>query len=312
MNGTGANDAFGNLIRRRIEEFERDFMLTPRLFCDENGTEGKAHPGEYGAYRERIVAQFIEPFLPGRLSVGTGFIVTPSRQISTQCDVVVYDREHSPHIEEMGQRFFPIESVVAVIEVKSKLNGPQLSKALRKLSQVKTYRERLQHVSYEYNGKPDPPDPQPHCLRRQFDPRNYWYDQIATFLICERVPETISSSPENLVKFFEDTYEGIPDRHWHNAILSIGSKKCFMYQNEQGRPFFLPRCGDEQLNIAAYGPIPESGTIKGYDREHIAAFLRYFALMVSQISVLYVELSSYLGVHPPKQCVCAARTRRPQ
>lgn len=312
MNGIGANDTFGNLIRRRIEEFERDFMLTPKLFCDENGMEGKAHPGEYGAYRERIVAQFIEPFLPGHLSVGTGFIVTPSRQISTQCDVVVYDREHSPHIEEMGQRFFPIESVVAVIEVKSKLKKKQLSEALRKLSQVKTYREELRNVSYEYNGKPEPSVPQKRYLRWKFDPRNYWYDQIATFLICESVPKTISSNPKNLVTFFEDTYKDIPDWHWHNVILSMDNKKCFMYQDEQGQPFFLPRCGCEQFNIAAYGPTPESETIKGYDREHIVAFLQYFTLMVSQISVLHIELSSYLGIHPPKQCVCAPRTHRSQ
>lgn len=311
MNETGANDAFGNLIRRHIEKFERDFTLTPRLFCDENGVVGKAHPGEYGAYRERIVAQFIEPFLPGRLSVGTGFIVTPSGQISTQCDVVVYDREHSPNIEEMGQRFFPIESVVAVIEVKSKLNKKQLSEALCKLSRIKTYREELQSVSYEYNGKPDPADPQKQYLRRKFDPRNCWYDQIATFLICESVPPTMSSNPETLVTFFEDTYKDIPDWYWHNAILSM-DKKCFMYQDEHGRPFFLPRYGGKQLNIAVYGPVPEGRTIRGYDREHIAAFLRYFVQMVSQISVLYVELSSYLGRRPPKQCICVARTHRSQ
>lgn len=57
-------------------------------------------------YRERIVSDLLKPFLPSRLAVGTGFIITHQNKQSTQCDLIIYDKENTPVIENGDQRFF--------------------------------------------------------------------------------------------------------------------------------------------------------------------------------------------------------------
>ena len=70
-------------------------------------------------YRERIVSDLLKPFLPSRLAVGTGFIITHQNKQSTQCDLIIYDKENTPVIENGDQRFFPVECVIGVVEVKN-------------------------------------------------------------------------------------------------------------------------------------------------------------------------------------------------
>lgn len=115
------NDIFKKLLDRKIDNFIYAYKnLSRDVFVNETGT--LIHPGEFGMYREKIVSELLRPFLPSKLEVGTGFIITSKNRISTQCDIIIYDRENTPVIENGEQRFFPVESVVGVVEVKSKLS----------------------------------------------------------------------------------------------------------------------------------------------------------------------------------------------
>lgn len=81
---------------------------------------GVKQDGEKGAFREFFVAQLIRPFMPPHFGIGSGIVGDFWERQSRQSDVIIYDRRLLPPILLAGDRgIFPIDSVLAVIEVKS-------------------------------------------------------------------------------------------------------------------------------------------------------------------------------------------------
>lgn len=88
------------------------------------------HAGEKGRIREILLRSLFRPLLPSDLGVGTGFVVGAAGAVSTQQDIILYDRSTLPPAlfdSELG--FFPIESVLRTIEVKSVLTRNELTSA---------------------------------------------------------------------------------------------------------------------------------------------------------------------------------------
>jgi len=169
------NNIFIKLLDSKIDSFMYAYKnLSRDVFVNEKGD--LIHPGEFGMYREKIVSELIKPLLPSKLGIGTGFIITSKNHISTQCDIIIYDKENTPIIENGEQRFFPVESVVGVIEVKSKLTKSDFKEALVKLTKIKALREDIGSKN-------------PYIFKdgsfTGFDTKNNVRDQMATFLICE-------------------------------------------------------------------------------------------------------------------------------
>ena len=196
------NQIFENLIKSKIEKFYSDYIdLSRQIFVNE---EGKLiHPGEFGTYREKIIKSLLQPFLPSRLDIGSGFIITAKDNISTQCDIVIYDKASTPVIETEEQRFFPVECVVGVIEVKSKLTKAQLKEALVKLTKIKDLRNDIGSNPYIFKDYKD---------TSGFNTKAHVRDQMATFLICERIDIDVEKEIDTI---FADTY-----------IYDIGLRKC--------------------------------------------------------------------------------------
>ncbi|MBN1618881.1 MAG: hypothetical protein JXQ26_07105 [Tissierellales bacterium] len=87
------------------------------------------HPLLTGELRESFVVNLLSHFLPERYGVGSGVIVNPLGIESTQWDIIIYDKNIiPPFIFEMDRGVFPAETVLAVIEVKSKLTLQELRK----------------------------------------------------------------------------------------------------------------------------------------------------------------------------------------
>src|SRR6266567_5578074 len=117
------NKVYLALIDAHARAFAAEFADTARhVFVDE--AQGRLiHPGEYGGYREALVRDLLSQFLPEAYGVSQGFVISPEGEVSPQCDVVIYSRLYAPVIRTPEQqRFFPVESVVAVGEVKSDLD----------------------------------------------------------------------------------------------------------------------------------------------------------------------------------------------
>ena len=257
------NQIFETLIKSKIEKFYSDYIdLSRQIFVNE---EGKLiHPGEFGTYREKIIKSLLQPFLPSRLDIGSGFIITAKDNISTQCDIVIYDKASTPVIETEEQRFFPVECVVGVIEVKSNLTKSTLKEALIKLTKIKKLKSDIGECPYIFKDFDS---------NAPFDPQKNPKDQMATFLICE----SIAMDFENEINtFFNEAYKGIDKSLYHNMILSLNDG-CFMYSEENGRPFFHPYVNynkDTYLN----GMIMT--VAEGYDKENILLFIYYFFMII--------------------------------
>jgi hypothetical protein len=86
--------------------------------------------GVKGTIREILVRDLFRPLLPSDLGIGTGQIATVNNELSPQQDVVIYDRRILPPVlfeETVG--IFPVESVLAAIEVKTTLTAVELRAA---------------------------------------------------------------------------------------------------------------------------------------------------------------------------------------
>ncbi|RIK78445.1 hypothetical protein DCC62_07585 [candidate division KSB1 bacterium] len=76
-----------------------------------------------GDVREYFVSMFLSKILPDAMGVGSGEIIDRNGNRSKQIDVIIYNKNF-PVLKVMGGKsIFPIESVVATIEVKSTLDG---------------------------------------------------------------------------------------------------------------------------------------------------------------------------------------------
>lgn len=272
------NAIFEKLICSKIEHFLSEYSnLSRSVFVNEDGK--LIHPGEFGMYRERIVSELLKPFLPTRLAIGTGFIITHQDNISTQCDLIIYDRENTPVIENSEQRFFPVECVVGVVEVKSKLSKQELTTALKKLAAIKQLRADVAHNNPyvfkdgDYSG---------------FDSQKNFRDQIATFLICESFDFDITNCYGD---YFKDVYQDIDKSLYHNMILSLENCLC-LYHTGDNRPIFTPYF---DYSLPSFDHAIVQPIEKGYPHEHILLFVNYFYMLISSVSIMYIEVTNYIS-----------------
>src|SRR5690606_12380818 len=112
-----SSEIFQKILNRKIDTFKSVFLE------DSEGifrVDGKLfHAQEFGVYRERVLAEIIKSVIPETVQVKDGFIITSRNKLSTQCGVIIYDTNNTPIINDGVLRFFPIEAVLAIGEVKS-------------------------------------------------------------------------------------------------------------------------------------------------------------------------------------------------
>lgn len=279
------NEIFDKLVKSKIEQFEYDYIkLSRQIFVN---SEGKLiHPGEFGVYREGIIKDFLCPFLPTRLTIGSGFIITSKNRISTQCDIIIYDKENTPLIENSGQRFFPVECVAGVIEVKSKLTKSTLKEALVKLAAIKELRNDIDSSPYIFKDYKD---------NTGFNAKLKVRDQMATFLICESVDINIAKEIDTM---FADIYEGIDKSLFHNMILSLNDC-CYAYSDGE-RPIYHAYFDYANPTFKNECIFPHE---RGYKKEHILMFLNYFYMVISSVSIMYIDITNYLGAKRLKRAL---------
>lgn len=280
-----ANRIFDGLVKEKIERFISAYMnLSKEIFFD-----GKAliHPGEYGRYREKICTDFLSLFIPNRLAMGDGFIMTSFDDVSTQCDIVLYDKLFTPTIQsnEM-QTFYPIETVVGVIEVKSKMKLCELKEALIKLAKVKALRSKIKSPVIQYgkhgNGEP-------------YNPVTKANDCLYTVLICEK----FDFKTDNIEAEIDAIYPGDTEAYnKHNLILSIEDGIIVYNMSEcqdLAKDYKVPL---KQVNFpdpVCRGKALSCSYIKAdKDCNHIKTFLNDFVHRISSIRILTPELMHYM------------------
>lgn len=116
------------------------------------------HEGLKGSENEQALADVLRSFLPSRYGIEVNALVIDREgAVSRQCDIVIYDDVQFP---KYLRKVYPIETVFAVIEVKTEISKQQIDialqneAALRKLKfqpllvpywETKTEREKIPH-----------------------------------------------------------------------------------------------------------------------------------------------------------------------
>lgn len=211
---TTKNNIYKTLLYEKIDHFIYSYKKASReLFFDEKKAR-LIHTGEFGRLREVVSKDFIRFAIARRLDIGTGFIMNHTGDISTQVDLVVYDKNETPLVQDSEkQYFYPVETVCAAGEIKSVLNKSEFQKAINKLARIKEIRERIAETDTKII-RTNPQRPLP----ANFDPENNDSDRMFTFLICER----LDFKTNNITNELNDLYENdIEPRNKHNMILSI-------------------------------------------------------------------------------------------
>ena len=91
-----------------------------------------------GGEREDVLEEFLLPLLPERLGIGRGEIRAGNGQWSKQEDLILYDKLNCPRLL-VGNRsqVLPVESVGAIIEVKTRLGTKEIRDAMQNISSVR-------------------------------------------------------------------------------------------------------------------------------------------------------------------------------
>jgi len=100
---------------------------------------GMEHKLLKGELREIFVSNLIKNFLPSNFEVGSGVIVNQKGDQSSQIDVLIYDKSFlPPFIKESNLGVYPAESVLAIIEVRSRLDKTDLTEMNEKANKIFT------------------------------------------------------------------------------------------------------------------------------------------------------------------------------
>jgi hypothetical protein len=112
--------------------------VAQRIRADFESSAKTQHRGSRGTEREEILKHFLSLYLPGTVDViHNAEIISVDGGISPQCDIVIVDRS-TPRLQDMtSHRIVPAECVYGVVEVKSRLSGPELKDACSKIARVK-------------------------------------------------------------------------------------------------------------------------------------------------------------------------------
>lgn len=288
-----ANKIIDELIKERVDIFRSAFTVHVKtLFHDEEKQNKLRHTGEFGTYREAIVHDFLHSFLPQRLAIDTGFIVNALGEVSRQIDLVIYDPSLTPRLESQNrQRFFPIETVIAAGEVKSDVRRDEFKDGLIRLAKVKEMRSNL-------------PDEASTAMRwhelvnYKYDPYGIPFDQVFTFLICNRIDFPLRND-RNFPSTLNEIYEFVAYEHRHSSVLSI----------EDGLLHYTAESPSGESEDC-YFPILPAGKranrnkwIQGHNDNyvHFKVFCTHLFMHAAHCTVGYVNLAQYantaLGVN---------------
>lgn len=90
------------------------------------------HWGEDGRYKEIILAKKIKQLLLEAVSVGTGFVMCENNKTTFQLDIIIYRNDFPLFFKNESFVIVPKESVLGIVEVKTKLNSSNVRGAIEK------------------------------------------------------------------------------------------------------------------------------------------------------------------------------------
>jgi hypothetical protein len=210
------NKRYLEIFKIKADNFITDLERAKSLYEDLSKKNNLIHSGEYGMYKERTLRELLKFIVPFKYEITDGYIINSSDESSTQCDIILFDKVNTPLIE-FGNRFqfIPVESVVAIGEVKSTLTKNQLIDTALKLSKNK----QICKPSSEYS---------------KLNP-NYKLELFApfSFIICDNIigindNYTFKDLVKDIAKKYKE--ENIEVNNFFNIIICLSELKAIGYR----------------------------------------------------------------------------------
>ncbi|MWP27686.1 hypothetical protein GQN34_27330, partial [Escherichia coli] len=170
-------------------------------------------------------------------------------------------------------RFFPIESVYCIGEVKSNLSRAAFRDAINKLAKNKAIAERIKNPSLSFNSS-----------SFNFDPENNPFHVYSSILICKKLDFDISNIENELDNLYSDE---IQFRHRHNLILSI-EDGLLAYSAPDGVKLPFPMLRQQNFKSCFLTP-------KDDEYFHMKFFGTFMFMLTSGKISLYPEFSDYIS-----------------
>jgi len=105
------------LIQKYATSVVRDFVERA------NDLKDLKHRLTKGELKELFVSRVLNTFLTSQFGIGSGIVINKNNKQSYQTDIIIYDnRILPPFIREQNIGVYPAESVIATVEIKTKLN----------------------------------------------------------------------------------------------------------------------------------------------------------------------------------------------
>lgn len=267
---------FSALLREKVDVFRAAFTSTTRQTFVDPTTGKLRHAGEFGAYREALLRDFLRLCVPARLDIGNGFLINAFDEVSTQTDVVIYDKSAVPRVESNElQRFFPVEGICAVGEVKSRLTKSDLADALNKLARVKATADKVSSEIPMFRDQS--------IANARFSRENCPYDQLVSFLVCESFGFDHTSLPSEVADWYD---EDIKPHHRHNMVLSI-SDGLLLYADANNKSWIYPATARQRVKNRFVRPSADSIL-------HFHLFCAYMYTATSSTTILFPEMTRYM------------------
>jgi hypothetical protein len=227
-----------NKIFSRIsDQFVLDFEITAEI----------THPGSKGTARENKLKIFLKDKLPEKYGLGNGEIVSPSNDVTKQCDLIVFNKmDGIPLFQDL--QIYPLESVLGVVEVKSNLTKVKLEEGLNAIKSVKEIVPKdtltFNFIEREYVGG----------YTQSFQ-RPVPFGIIFAF-------DLEGNSLDSLLNNLYDWEKDVDSRFWPNLIVVLNQgiiyhtnadgKECFIEQdivNKNVRPSYVKYEEDTLINF---------------------------------------------------------------
>ena len=145
------------------------------------------HEGLKGSENEQALADVLRSFLPYRYGIEVNaLVIDRDGAVSRQCDIVIYDDVRFP---KYFRKVYPIETVFAVIEVKTELSKQQVDYALQNEASLRKLKFQPLLTPYwqtETNKKKITHYPPVHCIfgyrssTEDFGTFTGWFNNLPT------------------------------------------------------------------------------------------------------------------------------------
>lgn len=274
------NRIIRSIIEEKINRFKYAFERSaPELFIDPE-TWKLSHPWEYWSFREVASKEFLRSLMPSKFEIGSWFILSPNIDwASTQCDIIIFDKENTPLIESSeNQKFYPVETVVWIGEVKSILSKTEFIYALNKLARNKSIKETVWGSLVNWGSE-------------RLNPVINPYHALFSFIICKKLDFKLESLHEELDGFYE---ADIKPWQKHNVVLSIDDGILQYYDNKDWMTLMYPYIKS---------PLKNRFTIPTDNKNlHFFHFLNSFLMAMSSQKSCHPEMAHYIksfdwGIH---------------